>query len=278
MEKRLGSLALLILVIFTFLTVTILMVMDEGIITALPEPVAPYIMLHIPYIVSFLVLTAGARILLSVSFRNLVSPCSGRIRRECIIIPAIIYLTGAIALDLISYRNISPTGIGAGHFLLELCAAMICAPVQCLTEEMVFRALPMRIIHGGRWPSSPVKALPYVIITGLLFMLAHGGNAETGTAAGPALLYYFSWGALAALLAAATGGFEAGTAMHIVNNLHVTLLVNYTSSSMASEALFINNSLPLGISSFIILFILFGLTYLVLDRTGYILEGFRIHG
>ncbi len=275
MEKT-GSIAIMILTAMIFLIVQIAIVLNPWIIMAFPAFIRAYIAIHIPYIAAFIVIAIGARFM-HTSVLAILCP---RIRAKSIIIAVSIYVLLLAINDIAYSASISATGVSAAVFLAELIAVMILTPLQAAAEELFFRALPLRIGYGSDGPDKTIKALPFIVFAGFFFLLPHLGNREVNAASSALLpaIYYFSWGALAAWLGAASGEFGTVAAMHAVNNIHIALIVNYESSSMMTEALFINSLIPSDAISIILLYVAFGAIYIALERSGCIKEGFRING
>lgn len=274
--EKLSCIALMIFTAIVFLIAQIAIVLNPEMIAPIPEFLRGYIAIHIPYIAAFIIIAAGSGFI-HIPVSELISQ---RIRPRSMLIAGAVYAVLLAATDLLYAGSIEPTGVRPAIFLAELAAVLICTPIQAASEELFFRALPCRIGYGKNWPSDAMKAIPFILFSGVLFLLPHLGNREIGAASNALLpaVYYFSWGALAALLGAASGGFEAVIAMHTVNNMHVALIVNYRSSSMMTEALFFNNTLPGDMKSIIAAYIAFAVIYVSLECAGCIKEGFIIHG
>lgn len=269
--EKLRWAALMILSAMIFLIAQIVIVLNHEVLEAAPSFLRGYLATHIPYLAVFITIAIGARLMHSSIWKLI----SRRIRMECIAIPAVIYALMLILMDIIYAGSISQTGIGPWVFTVQAAVVIILTPMQAAAEEIFFRAIPLRIAYGERMPARLAESLAFIIFSGVFFLLPHLGNREVEAAASILpLLYYFSWGALAAFLAIASEGFEATAAMHAVNNIHIALFVNYSSSSMMTEALFINSVLPSDIISIIAVYIVFAATFVVLRKTGSIKEGF----
>lgn len=105
---------------------------------------------------------------------------------------------------------------GPGSFSAEsvalLLIMLVTTPLQAAGEEYGARGLIMRA--AGTWVSSPIPGLIIAtLVPSLIFMLAHG-------AGDPWLnVYYFLFGAAMSILAWRTGGLEASSVVHAVNNM-----------------------------------------------------------
>ena len=274
--EKLGGIAIMISAAIIFIAAGVAMILHPSILSIFPAFLRGYMAVHLPYAAAFIAIAAGAR-LIHLSASGLLSQ---RIRPKSMIIAASLYALLLAFSDLAYIRSISASGVAAGVFIAELIPVIILTPMQATAEELFFRAIPLRIAYGEKGPADMLRALPFIVFSGIFFLLPHLGNREVDAASSALfpIIYYFSWGALAAFLGIASGGFEAVAAMHAVNNMHIALIVNYESSSMMTEALFLNSRLPSDALSIIALYIAFALIYLALERAGCIKEGFRIHG
>jgi membrane protease YdiL (CAAX protease family) len=105
---------------------------------------------------------------------------------------------------------------GPGDFTGESVALLIImlltTPLQAAGEEYGARGLIMRA--AGSWVGSPVPGLIIAtLVPSLVFMLAHG-------AGDPWLnVYYFTFGAAMSILVWRTGGLEACSVVHVINNM-----------------------------------------------------------
>jgi membrane protease YdiL (CAAX protease family) len=88
-----------------------------------------------------------------------------------------------------------------------LLVILFLTPLQAAGEEYAFRGYLTQAFGGifrGRWAA--------VVIPAFLFALAHGGQDV------PVFFDRFAFGLVAGVLVIATGGLEAGIAMHVLNN------------------------------------------------------------
>ncbi|OAX60134.1 hypothetical protein A5N15_06365, partial [Rothia kristinae] len=94
-----------------------------------------------------------------------------------------------------------------GTSLAILVMILLLVPVQCATEEVVFRGLPMQTL--GRWLRHPAWA---ILLPVPVFVLGHGydpwGQASVGVLA--VVAGYLTW---------CTGGLEAAIGLHSANNV-----------------------------------------------------------
>ena len=238
--------------------------------------VQDYITIHIPFLLMFLGLLFGANMLLKTKLRELLGSNTGYRWKYSLEVCGI-YLLFSIILTLLHVRDVSVTPVPLQEKLLFVIPVLILTPLQATAEEIFFRALPARIVYKDILPDSPLKALPLSVICGFLFLLPHLGNAEVTASSNMIIpiIYYFAWGALAAYLAVATGGFEAPVAMHAMNNLYIALFVNYPDSSMPTSSIFVDSA-PISSATTVIASILsFVIIFAFSEKMGYVLDGFK---
>ncbi len=206
----------------------------------LPEDAAAYVYLHIPYIFLFLSMLLGTHLLLHTDFRTILSGSSGVFRRSVFWKAFLIYIALMAAAALIRGKSMHFNRINQAVLLLNAIPVLLLTPMQALSEELLFRVMPLRLVTKEKMPESLIASLPLIIISGLLFALPHIGNREVAEASNALLpvICYFLWGAGAMFISIATDGFETAAAMHIANNLFIALVVNYEGSSMPVHTLF----------------------------------------
>ena len=243
--------------------------------TALPESLSMYIGVHIPYIMMFLGLFLGAKFLLKTKLRLLLSGSERKFRWKFFFAAALIYIIFmAVAVPFVS-GGVNKSGVTLTEYIITLFPVLLLTPIQAVSEEIFFRALPARIVYKDKLPQTLLEGLPLIIISGIIFMIPHLGNREVTSSASAILpmLCYFSWGSLAMFLALATDGFEAPAAMHAANNLFIALFVNYEGSSMPAKALFTAKSAG-SLATLIETIIVFLILYLFALKSGKCIEGF----
>jgi membrane protease YdiL (CAAX protease family) len=109
--------------------------------------------------------------------------------------------------------------------------ALIFTPIQCLSEELLFRSLFYTVAKRTK-----ISAHLISIISALFFTLAHITNVEILSSTTPILIlsYYFLSGFFFMEIVFAYKGIEVALGAHIMNNFFITTLVNYTDSSIHS--------------------------------------------
>ncbi|WP_455130718.1 CPBP family intramembrane glutamic endopeptidase [Propionibacterium acidifaciens] len=116
-----------------------------------------------------------------------------------------------------------------GDTVVLILGILLTTPLQCAGEEWFFRGGINRLV-AGCFPQRTktlgiVSALVGGAVSSFCFMLAH-------MAQDPWLnIGYFCFGAAACLLCYCTGGLEASTAMHIINNMTAMALMPFSDIS-----------------------------------------------
>ena len=156
-----------------------------------------------------------------------------------------------------------------GDKIISLFFSLIFIPIQITVEEYIFRIIPFMAVGLYRLEKKSNRAL-LSLVSGLLFTLPHLQNREVYREGGYwAVIHYFLWGTMVMAGAIISKGFEFPLAMHLSNNLVVSIVANYKGSSLSSKSFFIlesETSSPRAIMSFILLFALEYLLYHHLTR------------
>lgn len=129
---------------------------------------------------------------------------------KALVVPFILY----IIYEVISFFVNGPQGtpnFSVGFFILTL----ILVPLQCISEEYVFRGFVMPTF--GSWFKIPILA---IILQSVLFTVIHGYNAI-------GLISIFVSGVIFGILAWKTNGIEVSSALHTVNNLMMSFTVMF---------------------------------------------------
>lgn len=129
---------------------------------------------------------------------------------KALVVPFILY----IIYEVISFFVNGPQGtpnFSVGFFILTL----ILVPLQCISEEYVFRGFVMPTF--GSWFKIPILA---IILQSALFTVLHGYNAI-------GLISIFVSGVIFGILAWKTNGIEVSSALHTVNNLMMSFTVMF---------------------------------------------------
>jgi membrane protease YdiL (CAAX protease family) len=120
--------------------------------------------------------------------------------------------------------------------LLLMVLALVLTPLQCITEELLFRTTLWRIME-----QRVKRYWIMAVVSGIVFTLAHLTNAEIQGSSNvlSVLLYYFLSGFLFMEMVRIHQGSEAAFGAHIANNLFLVLVINYSGSSLVSDPWFL---------------------------------------
>ena len=120
------------------------------------------------------------------------------------------------------------------RFLPFLAAVLVLTPIQCATEELVFRGYAMQGL--GLVTRRPVLI---AAASGLIFTVPHLMNPEVGQH-GVLIMAanYFTIGLLLATVTLRDGRLELAIGLHTVNNVLLALVANYEGSALMTESIF----------------------------------------
>lgn len=154
--------------------------------------------------------------------------------------------------------------------LLIIPFTLILTPLQVIGEEILFRAIIVKIFIGDydtfkNRKNALFLSLLISILVGMVFVIPHLSNPEVNSYFIKAITYYFVFGSLATLSILFTSGLEIAIAIHLANNFVVTFFSTYENSALSSVPLFIKrNESPFAtyfeIVCLIFLFIIIGYT------------------
>ncbi|OQX15077.1 MAG: hypothetical protein BWK73_07805 [Thiothrix lacustris] len=142
-----------------------------------------------------------------------------------------------IAVATLVEASFQPTGyqmtFDATQFLTFLPIALVVTPLQAAAEEVLFRGYVMQGV--GLWARGAVMP---VLVSSLLFMVAHLGNPEVGADAYLIPLLYLAMGLFLALITVKSNSLELAIGVHAANNLFTVLIMNYAGSALPAPSLF----------------------------------------
>ena len=160
-------------------------------------------------------LYVGVKIVRDRPFSSYISSKGGwnfKLYLKALVIPFILMVIFTAAQ--IALQGANPKG--EYHFsVLFLIACIILVPLQCITEEVVFRGFIMQTF--GAWFKIPVVAL---ILQAIVFTLGHGYNSA-------GLVEIFISGMIFGFFAWKTNGIEVSSAMHTANNFSLALFTMF---------------------------------------------------
>ncbi len=188
-------------------------------------------------------------------FKTLITPLA-EINWKRIALSAGLWFGITIAVELLFYTiypEMYSFTLKIADFMPALVVGLIMIPIQSTAEELLFRGYLLQGIGKQNiWAG--------VLITGILFGLAHGLNPETekvGFALG--MSYYISVGLFFALLAIFDKKLELPIGIHAANNVYSFLIVSYPDSVLPSPSIFSLNELnfPLMIVGWVITVVIY---------------------
>ena len=166
--------------------------------------------------------------------------------------------------------------VGVGQALLVIIVVLGIHPHDHLYRIQRFiqqiAVIPdVELVHAYRF-RVVLKHRHGTLISALLFTLPHLFNREVWVEGGTwALIHYFLWGFLAAFSSILTEGFEMAVAMHLSNNLVVSIVANYKGSSLSSVSFYLlenETSSPKAIMAFVLLFAFELFLFYILKKRG----------
>ena len=166
---------------------------------------------------------------------------------KAMIIPFIIYIIfEAISLSINGAK-------GTNHFsIIFLLICLVLVPLQCITEEYIFRGLIMQSF--GSWFKNPILV---IVIQAIIFAAAHGYNSL-------GIFEVFVSGLVMGFFAWKTNGLEVGAALHTVNNFVIAVTVMFGLEMTSSTAKL--NDVILAI---VLQIVLFAVMYYVGQKTNW---------
>ncbi len=147
-----------------------------------------------------------------------------------------IFALSSLLLALDSFCFSSFTYEGFNPLLLTY---FVLIPIQTLSEEIMFRQLPLKLFNviDKNW-----KRALIVLLSASVFCLMHIANPEASDKL--FLIYYFVWGLFAVLLTLYAGSIIPTFAFHLANNLFIAVVMNYPDSALPVFSLFLKTETP----------------------------------
>lgn len=148
--------------------------------------------------------------------------------------------------------------------LIKLSFFLLAFPLllgQTLTEEIVFRVLPERILSPKNETLSLLKRILLALFCGIFFLLPHLKNIEVTSLENPIIpiVIYFLWGAFSSFLSTGLHSYTSIWAMHFINNLYTVSFVGSKNSTLLGAPIFFSITMeisPLIIVEIVVLFFL----------------------
>jgi uncharacterized protein len=172
-------------------------------------------------------------------FKTLITPLA-EINWKRIAISSGLWFGITVAVELLFYGlfpEMYSFSLKINDFLPALMVGLLLLPIQTTAEELLFRGYILQGIGSKNiWAG--------IIVSGVLFGLAHGLNPETqkvGFFIG--MSYYISVGLFFALLTIFDKKIELPMGIHAANNIYSFLVVSYPDSVLPTNSIFMVNEL-----------------------------------
>ncbi|NJL99556.1 MAG: CPBP family intramembrane metalloprotease [Synechococcaceae cyanobacterium SM2_3_2] len=207
---------------------------SDGSVT-IRDPLVSYLLSHLPFGFLGLGLWWAVVGLHHRPCRTLIRACGslrwGRMAQGAAIWLALIISPLAVAL-LLNPGSLMPQ-VDWNQWLRLLGLAMVLTPMQIAVEELFFRGYLLQA-------SGLLTQKPWILclVNGILFMIVHLDNPETGYGLGWLALYYAGFGIFTTWITLRDQGLELALGMHAANNGFVILLVSYGDAVVETPALF----------------------------------------
>lgn len=131
--------------------------------------------------------------------------------------------------------------------LILIPITLILTPLQVIAEEILFRAVILKIIikdYDALTNKKKTLLLSIIIslLIGIIFIIPHLYNPEVDSNFISAISYYLLFGSLATFSILVTSGLEIAIAIHLANNFAITFFSTYENSALTSIPLFIERN------------------------------------
>lgn len=217
-----------------------------------------FILLFIPHIILFLALFISVKAILKKPLLSLISEKKINIKEELLV--ALITLLVIGFFSLFSYKTlIKNSDTSSNEKLLFFLVSLPLLLVQTLSEELLFRVLPVKIYSPKEKIMTKKEIIILSIVEGVIFLLPHLSNKEVLESQNSiyAVITYFLWGFGACFISLYYSSFAHSWTMHFVNNLFSCSIIGSVNSTLDSSPLFLDTSTsysPLILVNTIVLF------------------------
>ena len=217
-----------------------------------------FILLFIPHIILFLALFISVKAILKKRLLSLISEKKINIKEELVV--ALITLLVIGFFSLFSYKTITKNSdTSSNEKLLFFLVSLPLLLVQTLSEELLFRVLPVKIYSPKEKIMTKKEIIILSIVEGVIFLLPHLSNKEVLESQNSiyAVITYFLWGFGACFISLYYSSFSHSGKMHFVNNLFSCSIIGSVNSTLDSSPLFLDTSTsysPLILVNTIVLF------------------------
>ena len=186
----------------------------------------------------------------------------------------LLYLSGYALAELphVLRGEIVWNALGGAQLLTQLLWCLPLVTLQTSGEEFIFRGVFLRGACAGRLQTN-ARSVWYGVISSLIFMLMHSGNAEMSSRRGllsMAMLYavYFLQGGLMYAMDLHFGDLTAGIAWHWINNFLAYLFLSAEGSPLSGGTMLLQRGIsgPEAVLEESLLLMLPMLAYLIVAR------------
>jgi uncharacterized protein len=201
-----------------------------------PDPLLEFVAVNFSIFMMLAGLAVAVKLIHRRPLRSLVSP-DGRVDVRRLARGAVVWVVIAAAVAAIEHVLFPERyhlSFSADRFFVFFAAVAVLTPIQCATEELVFRGYALQafgLLTRRAWviacASSLAFTLPHLLNPevyqyGALIMAAN----------------YFAIGMVLATVTLRDGRLELAIGLHAVNNVFLALIANYEGSALMTESVF----------------------------------------
>lgn len=145
------------------------------------------------------------------------------------------------------------------QFSILLLISLVLFPLQCAAEELFFRGILFK------WLATQRRTVTTgVLVTGIIFGLAHSLNPEVTAIGLQVMIFYIGTGIFLGFIAHFDDGLELNIGFHVANNLFAGIIVTNTWQAFQTDALFVDHNKPeFGISTMLFYFLAEAIFFLI---------------
>ena len=185
------------------------------------------------------------RIFCKTSLRAFFFGAGRKVDRKMTAVIALLWLLGLTVAQFFTIAWVKPAGQDPKLVCIHALLCILFLWIQTTTEEIFFRALPVRILYGNTVPKLP-KGIFVAVVSTFIFMALHLNNPEVKTLSGTDMVLtasvYFIAGFMMFVLNQLTGGMEAGIVVHFFNNFFCFVIVTQEVSVVTTPALLVDTA------------------------------------
>ena len=228
-----------LLLLLSFATVLIIMPIIATLLFPKTEGILLYLRMMAPYPIALLII----EIVMRKSSGKTLKELTGKIDKLLFLIILITIFAISI-IGSVSDSEIIRNDAKVKNIIISLIISIIFIPMQCYSEELIFRILPQRIALSDYFDSPLRDKIAVSIVSSAVFASLHLSNSEAQLFNNLALSfsYYFISAAFLSLLSFIERGYTSPIAYHTANNLFIAAVINRKDkATIPSEPFFIFN-------------------------------------